>query len=150
MQTYLAILLSAILTAVVAITSLIITVRTNRANTKKAQTITMLMQFHWDKDYIASRKIFQECRDGGGIMSCVTNATLRSQVAQIINHYEIMSIGVNKGILSDDIFRAYFRSRLVKDFQQSRLYIEHVRDEVGNVKIYREFEILAERWSKAP
>lgn len=147
MEAYQAVLLSASVAGLIALISLFVTVRTNRSNTQKRETISLIMQFHWDKDYIDARKTFIECRENGGVVTCVTDEEKRVAVNKVLNHYEIMSIGVNSEILSEEIYKLYFRSRLVEDFKKSKGYIEHVRDQTNNEKIFEQYERLARRWA---
>lgn len=142
-----AIVFSGVLGSIIATIAIV----ANRKTTKERETINLISNFIWDKDYIAAREIFINLRDNGGLETCRADpmSDQSKAVGKIMNHYEVLSIGMRRGILSKKIYADWQKTRFVEDWVEAKSFIEAVRRKNGNnEKIYAEFERLAKKWQK--
>jgi hypothetical protein len=65
-----------------------------------------------------------------------------SAIALVLNNYELISIGIQRGILDYVITRRYMRAIIIKHYSVTDLYINHLRTERNNPKYFSEFETM--------
>ena len=53
--------------------------------------------------------------------------TLRREIVAYLNHYELVAIGCDQGILDEGFYRSWMRSHLVRDWTLARPLIEAAR-----------------------
>lgn len=107
----------------------------------------------WDNDYITQRQIFIEVRDTEGHEALEAAGQKENEASQntvalrsILNDYELMAVGINLGVLEEELVRRYLISTALKDFERTKTYIKAVRKR--NPQAYTEFESLCERWRR--
>lgn len=114
-------------------------------------TIDLVNRTAWDGDFIKARNVFAKLREEpNGLVNCcndVTSADYKA-VIQFLNHYELVAIGTGNGILSEAVFKKFFRTRYVKDWQAAKAFVEAVRANSGNELLYVEYEKCARKWQK--
>ncbi len=138
-----------ILSATSAVIISLIAIRENRKIIKNRETIAMMQDILWDKDYIDARDIFIKARQAGIAQFIGQPDTDEFKaINKIMNHYELLAIGIKRKILSEDIFKEFTKSRLVADWQESKGFVEALRLESKNDNIFCEFENLAENWQE--
>lgn len=121
----------------------------SRKTTRDRETIAIINQYVWDKDYLEAKDKFVHLRDTTGLQACCNepDSDTARAVAKVMNHYELLSIGINRGILSGKIFSDFYMTRFVRDWQAAQSYIVTVREKNGNnARIFGEFEKLAKSW----
>ncbi len=103
---------------------------------------------------------FSDLRRGpgfGDIMSPQTEQAkdLRRCVNDYLNHYEMVSIGIRKGILDEKIYRSWMRGPFVRDWNAAAEWIQRERwKRQGNglweyyEKTFENYGWLAKRWSR--
>ena len=69
-----------------------------------------------------------------------------------LNHYELVAIGCNAGILDEDYYAVWMRSTLVRDWEGARRFIEICRDRPNrkNPSAFINFENMAKRFRDDP
>lgn len=121
----------------------------NRRTTKERETIVLINNFMWDEDFLKAKKIFIRVRDtNAGLESCTQDPDSEEAraVSQIMNHYELLSVGINTGILSSKVYARFYKTRFVKDWLEAEAYVHSKRRVEGNQKIFVDFEKLAKKW----
>lgn len=128
-----------------------------RKTTRERETVALIFKFHWDNDYIRARNVFKRVRDSDtGLVACINGNNSKDQkdqtdydaVLQIMNHYEMISVGINSGILSAEIYDRYYRTRFVKDWIEAKALIAEERRVADNDRLFVEFETLAKNWAE--
>lgn len=69
-----------------------------------------------------------------------------SNLIDVLNLFEALSIGVQQNVVDDATARRFFRSLVVRYFQASEKVIKHKRAERSNTRLLCEFEALYNRW----
>lgn len=121
----------------------------NRRTTKERETIVLIDSFLWDKDFLEAKDTFINVRDkNGGLESCNNDPTSEEAraVSKIMNHYELLSVGFNTGILSGRVYARFYKTRFVKDWLAAEAYVHSKRRIEKNPKIFLEFERRAKKW----
>jgi hypothetical protein len=141
-----AVIFSAIVASIVAS----VTIYMNRKTTRDRETIVLINQFSWDKDYLEAKDRFIALRDGVGLQSCCEdpNSPDARAVNKVMNHYELLSVGINRRILSSQIYADFYMTRFVKDFEASQSYIAATRERSGRKQLFVQFEALAKKWQR--
>ena len=149
-----AIIASAIFAALFTCTAMLL----SRKSSKESATIDIIHTTAWDHDFITTRESFKSLRDSDeGLISCIgkKDSAEFSHVLKMLNHYELVAIGIHAGILSDKIYGKYYRTRFVCDWFAAKSFIEDLRRHLlsknkrktGTV-IFVEFERLATKWAR--
>jgi hypothetical protein len=138
--------------------------------TKRRTTIEYLMHLTWDKDFIAARRCFSSMAERPQSFVRAYELTMApdapkprvpiararkkdleearlqiAQILQILNHSEQIAIGIREGILDEAIYRRWFQSGFVRDWEVSSEMVLRIRRDVRNT-LFMEFEELASRW----
>ena len=64
----------------------------------------------------------------------------------ICNQYELIAVGIQDGILHEKLYRRWFRSQLLLDWEECKAFISEIRDQRKTRTIFCEFQRLAEKW----
>ena len=67
-------------------------------------------------------------------------------VRVVLNHYEVMALGVEHGALQEQMLRDWWMSTYINDYVDLELAIAQIRAEARNDRIFSQFEIVAKRW----
>lgn len=70
------------------------------------------------------------------------------QLLRQINSYELVALGITKGVFDEKFYKRWFFSQLTRDYQKLVPYIEAVRTRYQNQAYFCEFEALACRWQR--
>lgn len=114
-------------------------------------TINTIERQLWDGDYIGARAKFISARDTKSPdelrqLAAKENAQHEDAAAirSILNNYELLSLGIITGVLDEGIYKRYFRTTFVSDYELSRPFIEGLRQR--NPRAYKEYTTLYEKW----
>ncbi|SDG34267.1 DUF4760 domain-containing protein [Pelagibacterium luteolum] len=127
-----------------------------RRISRQVLTFNNIVNLLWDEDYIKARQKFIALRDGeNGQLTALAQAAKRDSdeagvIAAILNDYEIVSIGVLKGVMDEKMMKRFYRSTVISDYDKIKPFIDEVRRVDNNQKLFSEFETLAERWRRKP
>lgn len=72
-----------------------------------------------------------------------------SHIRQILNHYELIAIGIRENIIDEAIYRRWFQTGLIRDWEAASDLISRLRkdpDVPNRQSVYIEMEELATRW----
>lgn len=71
-------------------------------------------------------------------------------IRHILNHFELISVGIQNGIYDETIIKESWCGILVRTYEQALPFIQACRQRDGKETLYQEFEWLALRWKKNP
>ncbi len=97
------------------------------------------------------RAAFVKARDGRkGIKGFIgkPNTKAFKAINKMMNHYELLAIGVDRNILSQDVLKGFIGKRLVADWHASKAFVMALRKKNKDKEnyIFCEFENLAGEW----
>ena len=126
-------------------------IRKNREILQNRETMALMNHIVWDAEYIEMRAAFVKARDGRtGIKGFIgkPNTTAFKAINQMMNHYELLAIGVDRNILSQDVLKGFIGKRLVADWKASKEFVMALRKKNKDKEnyIFCEFENLAGEW----
>lgn len=64
----------------------------------------------------------------------------------ILNDYELIAIGISEDIIDETLYKRWFESTLIRDFDAAFATIDTLRRRTKIDGLYVEFEALARRW----
>lgn len=140
-----AIVVSALIGATVAV----LAIWHQRAIARKRAMIDALLTKNWDRDYIKIRREFVRLRDDRDALLEAAKEHNQagkdaSAIRSILNDYEITALGIKRGILDEKIFKLWYKTSFLKDYESMRAYIAEIRQR--NPQVYVEMEELADKW----
>jgi hypothetical protein len=143
--------------AVGASTIAVLAIQANREIARNRATLDYIERTESTAYYQEISKTFHSFRSNPKGFSDILNPAdepakqLRRAVVQYINHYENLSIAIQFGTLSEEMYYRAFRGALVADWELAEPFITHLRTTArGPIKpsprAFVEFEWLARRW----
>lgn len=72
--------------------------------------------------------------------------TPRNSITTLLNVYEIISIGIFRGALDEEMMALWWQTTIVKDYFELHKAIHYSRARGGNQRLFENFERLAMRW----
>lgn len=152
----LVIAVSAVVAAFISVSS----IRANKEIARKRATLDLIERSESTEYYQDLYRSFTEVRkDPRGLEQLVdvTNPEMvrqRQKVINYFNHYELMAIGIEQGVLDEGVYKSFMRSTLVRDWFEASAFIAHLRTptpdsgaEVSAARAFSKFEALAVKWS---
>ena len=126
-------------------------IRKNREILQNRETMALMNHIVWDAEYIEMRAAFVKARDGRtGIKGFIgkPNTKAFKAINKMMNHYELLAIGVDRNILSQDVLKRFIGKRLVADWKASKEFVMALRKKNKDKEnyIFCEFENLAGDW----
>jgi hypothetical protein len=131
---------------------------TTRRVARQRATLDLVEKVESGEHYRNVVQTFTELRRGKGFAHLNNPKTEEDKKARrcifdFLNHYEMVSIGIRKGILDEAFYRDWMRGPFVRDWNAIALFVQKERwkREDGIWKYYDqtfiEFELLARAWS---
>ncbi|MBK4215720.1 DUF4760 domain-containing protein [Paracoccus caeni] len=121
---------------------------------RRRTTLEFISKREWDSDYLHNRMEFNRLKNDveTGLEFWVRdnqkNSPQLNVIRTILNDYELVAIGVLEEDLDDDLYRSWYKSTLINDFDKCRNAIETLRARLQNEQIFCRFEALAARWKQ--
>ncbi len=121
---------------------------TQRLIARRKATIDFLNDAEKDQDVIKARKKFIELtRRPGGLVDLAEPDKRGSDDAEavrlVLNQYELISIGVQRGILDLVILKLFSRGAILTSWDKAAPFILALREKTHNPNLFYEFEQLA-------
>ncbi len=166
-----------LLSVAVAVATTILTIKSQRKLARQRATIDVLMRNLWDKDYMKSQAVtygllsnskeleelyeqtvvVRQLKREGRWDSVGYNERRRYEAATeqmqhvqaILNDRELMAIGVRQGAVDDAIYRRWWFSTLLHEWDAAEATILRIRRDFGHTAgnaMFSEFEQLTKRW----
>jgi hypothetical protein len=116
----------AIVSAAVALLALI----NARALARKKATIDLIEKTESTQHYRDINAAFSAVRRGEGFAELVDtppSEALRRQINDYLNHYELIALGIRRGVLDGGFYRAWMGKSFVRDWNEAVPWIEQER-----------------------
>lgn len=113
-------------------------------------TLDVILKTESDTHFQSIYSTFTSERSRNGGLVALTDAksdqehAAKRKVDDFLNHYELIAISIEKGILDEGFYTSWMKTSFIKHYNQSKEYIAAVRK--TNAKAYTEFEALALKW----
>lgn len=145
---------SVLFTAFVAAVIAVWGIHSQRSIARRQKTLELILAQEADKDIIDARIAFMKIANADD--DKIDNYTPAKHklttdtetykkvdaVRRILNSYELISIGIQKGVIDYDLYRIWMKSGTIVYWHKSEPYIFAVRKESGNALLYHEFETM--------
>ena len=135
---------SAILATAVAT----IAIFSQRSIAARQTTIEFIQKSEADRDLIKARELFLKlARDPSGLGQWASQPLSKEfkAIRTVLNEYEVVAIGIQRGIFDDTTYRRWYRSGVVKSWNHASPFVLARRITTGNDTLWHEFEEMA-RW----
>jgi len=121
-----------------------------RAISRRRATLDLISRSEADKDMLAARQRFIElAKADGGLAPFAEEAREKDpdtyKIRLVLNEFELISIGIQRGVVDYELYALWFRSGTVKYWSHARPFVIRLRERTSNDMFYHEFEELA-RW----
>ena len=137
----------------------ILAVLTNRWTTRMRATLDLLerleTQEYYQRRYRVFRRVRLEPEGFGRVIGLSTGdeETDRDHCLDYLNIFELVSLGIRKGILDERFFREAYEPTFIRDWYAARPLIEDMRSstdpkKTANPHYFEQFEWLVRRWEK--
>lgn len=147
--------LTAILSALVALGVF----RYTRGANRRRATLDMVLKTFIDESGRARYNAFKDvmtrhknCEDPLDIIQFADPdsppSTDKQSLRDQVNEYELIALGIRRGIFDEKIYKLWFGGQFVRDFDSLQPYLNRVWEKRPSV--FCEFVYLAERWKKRP
>ena len=132
-------------TGVVASLIAIWGILSQRAITRRQATLDHITHLESDRDIIEARKIFVELakKPGGLAVWAEENKEQTEQalaIGRILNSYELISIGIQRGIIDFELFKRWHKTSAIKYWERGAPFVMLIRKRLGNDMFFHEFE----------
>jgi hypothetical protein len=125
-------------------------VRVQRELARKRNAFDFFFKTEMEEDmltaYRNSRNAFKDLRLGNPVKPFI--GTPPYLVRKYLNIHELMSVGIHKDVLDDEVCYGYWADELIRDFESARALIAHIRElpHEGTQHTYSDMEKTYERW----
>jgi hypothetical protein len=124
-----------------------------RASARRRNTFEHIVRMEADQSFIdARRKLIELSKTPTGLATWAAEDKESSYEAQsirlVLNQFEIVSIGIELGILDFETYKRWFQSTVIRFWAHSEDYIKNLRARTNNPALFHEFEEL-DKWMKA-
>lgn len=117
-----------------------------RSITARAATLEFIRQSESDHDLIKARAEFARLAledDGLGKWASKPTSDEFKHIRMTLNEYEMVAIGIQRGIYEDAIYRRWHRSGVLSAWKAAAPFVFARRANTGSDSLYHEFEELA-------
>ncbi len=120
-------------------------VLSQRAITRRQVTLDHISHLESDRDIIEARKIFVElAKEPGGLVKWAEEDQEQTAqalaIGRILNSYELISIGIQRGIIDFELFKRWHRASAIKYWERGAPFIMRIRARLNNDMFFHEFE----------
>ncbi|SUB00736.1 Uncharacterised protein [Pannonibacter phragmitetus] len=139
--------------AITILTSLI-SIWVNRNVLIKQATMSFILQAESDKELLEAQKKFNELAKAGHIERYAAKDKQAEdeaeQIRRCLNHYELLAVGINSGVIHEGLYRAWFEKGTIHYWTLAWPFIDSLRQSTGKDELYHEFELLKNKFSPPP
>jgi Domain of unknown function (DUF4760) len=127
-------------------------VLSQRVITRRQVTLDHIAHLESDRDIIEARKLFVElAKEPGGLAKWAEadqeQTTQALAIGRILNSYELISIGIQRGIIDYELLKRWHRASAIKYWERGGPFVMRIRERLGNDMFFHEFEQMT-RWLK--
>jgi hypothetical protein len=122
-------------------------VLSHRAIARRQATLEYISHLESDRDIIDARKIFVGLAKAAGGTAAWAEADKEQTdealaIGRVLNSYELVSIGIQRGIIDYELFKRWHRSSAIKYWERGAPFVMRIRARLSNDMFYHEFEQL--------
>jgi hypothetical protein len=116
---------------------------------RHSATLHLLVNMQTNSHWVQNRQKFIGLRSGeDGLKKYALKATEDSlTIRAALNQYELIAVGIDAGILDEEMYRKFYRGTLLKDWRASGEFIHEERKE--NARYWIELEKLVKRFEQS-
>lgn len=137
-----AVIATAAVAAVVAMWGIL----SQRAISSRQATLDFIRDGERDHDIVAARKAFNRlARDPAGLgpVAAQPDTDDFKHVIVWLNQFEMVAIGIQRGIFDDEIYRRWYKSGVIRAWKAAAPFIFARRASTNNDALFHEFEEMA-------
>jgi hypothetical protein len=136
---------------VVSAIGVIVSIIWARLIAKRRATLDLLINEQSHETAIKERTAFLTIRKGGDLSRWATADKENSPEAEVlratINRYELVAIGIRKGIIDEKLYKLWCRTTLVSDWRAVKPFVVQLRSNNKTPTTFCEAESIAKRWA---
>jgi Domain of unknown function (DUF4760) len=122
-----------------------------RATSRRRGTLDLILHQESDKELVEARNGFTALKSGKVKISSFGTPDQRASkeatnLKKVLNLHELTAVAIQEGVIDESVYRRWFNGTYIADYEHTKDYIEVVRKEYGNYKVFSEFEKTALRW----
>ncbi|ABD53531.1 hypothetical protein Jann_0614 [Jannaschia sp. CCS1] len=134
------------------------TIRANQDIARKRATLDLIERSVSTEYYLLIYSTFREVLDSPSGFEQITDPQMpalveqRRKVIAFLNQYELIAIGIEQGILDEELYRDYMRGTVVRHWARAEGLVNHLRADTPDSrapKAFEKFEALALKWETA-
>lgn len=138
-----------------------VTIKTNRQIARTKATLDLIEAAESQEYYVTLHRIFTRFRKEAEFRAAILeprteeDRTARLRCWDFLNHYELISIGFDEGILDERFYRRWMGYAVLRDYREARDLIIAARAPPspgvpGDEEAYVELEALCVKWGADP
>jgi Domain of unknown function (DUF4760) len=128
-------------------------VASDHQNAKATVTFQHIARTQADHDMIKARNCMRTAETNGGVAQYATKDRQADEIPAavnlVLNDLELVSIGIQRGIIDCSLFRAWCESSTVTRWKKWEPYVVQLREELGAPKLFIELEKMALAWDNS-
>ncbi len=117
-----------------------------RSTARRKATLEFIQKMESDNDFLQANRIFVRLTRSDNIAKYASQENVNSEEAQaikvILNQFELVSVGIQNGILDYDMFKMWCRGWVLETYNHVSAFIDELRRSSGNKKLFKEFQYL--------
>jgi hypothetical protein len=122
-----------------------------RANGRKRSTLDLILHQESDRELIDARLKFNDIKAGSVRIATYgsprkKNSTKAQTIRKVLNLHELTAVAIQEGVIDERVYRRWFNSTYVADYEATKGYISAARITYSNAHAFLEFERAAIRW----
>ena len=130
----------------------LLTIHNHRRVARTQLAFSTFSRTAWDEDFLKARNVFLSLRnDSNGLIEWAKKEHESSDnvasIKAILNDYELISIGIESGILDEAFYFNLIRGALLEDWSAAKPFVEEIRRRYHYDQYFQGFQELAEKWS---
>ncbi|WP_461429252.1 DUF4760 domain-containing protein [Gymnodinialimonas sp.] len=131
------------------------TIRANQDIARKRATLDLIERSESTDFYLSVYAAFKEVLASNAGFEQIKDPTMpavmeqRRKVIAFLNHYELVAIGIEQGILDESLYRDFMRGTVVRHWARAEEFVTHLRSDTPDSrapKAFEKFEALALKW----
>ena len=123
----------------------------HRQTARRRATLDLILHHESDGDLIEARKAFNKLKAGTTKLEVYAGSDKRGDsdfenIRKVLNIHELTAVAIEEGVIDERVFRRWFNSTVISDYQATREFVKAARQTYNNPNGFCEFERLAKRW----
>ena len=114
-------------------------------------TLDLIMAEETDPSHRETRLAFIKLRQKGELVKWAmaehVGSPETSHIRQVLNRYELVAIGIKNKTVDENLYKAWCRSTLVKDWTACKSFVTELRSTTHIMTVFCECENLARKWA---